>query len=48
MTERVNAAIGGWIRGRPELWLWFHERFRASPDVDPDGYERLRPRRRAA
>ena len=45
MTERVNTAIGEWIRERPELWLWLQGRFRASPDVDPDAYERTRRRR---
>jgi KDO2-lipid IV(A) lauroyltransferase len=42
MTERVNAAIGEWIRERPEPWLWFHGRFRGSPDIDSDAYERAR------
>jgi KDO2-lipid IV(A) lauroyltransferase len=45
MTERVNEAIGGWIRERPEPWLWFHGRFRGSPDIDRDAYERARRRR---
>jgi KDO2-lipid IV(A) lauroyltransferase len=47
MTEEVNAAIGGWIGECPELWLWFHERFRGSPDIDPDVYERARRRLRS-
>jgi KDO2-lipid IV(A) lauroyltransferase len=33
VTERLNDAISEWIRERPELWLWPHRRFRASPDV---------------
>jgi KDO2-lipid IV(A) lauroyltransferase len=47
MTEQVNAAIGGWIRRRPEAWLWLHARFRGSPDIDSDAYERARRRRRS-
>jgi KDO2-lipid IV(A) lauroyltransferase len=40
MTEQVNAAIGDWIRAHPELWLWFHARFRGSPGIDRDTYRR--------
>jgi KDO2-lipid IV(A) lauroyltransferase len=47
MTEALNAAIGGWIRQRPEPWLWLHARFRGSPDVDSDAYERAAQRRRS-
>jgi KDO2-lipid IV(A) lauroyltransferase len=32
VTEQLNDVISGWIRERPELWLWAHRRFRASPD----------------
>jgi len=34
MTERLNVGMGDWIRERPELWLWLHNRFRGSPDVE--------------
>ncbi|MFQ5416342.1 MAG: lysophospholipid acyltransferase family protein, partial [Myxococcota bacterium] len=44
MTKAMNAAIGGWIRKRPEVWLWYHARFRGSPDVPGADYERARRR----
>lgn len=47
MTEQVNEEISGWIRERPELWLWFHDRFRGSPDIDPDAQAPARRRRRS-
>jgi KDO2-lipid IV(A) lauroyltransferase len=27
---RVNAVIEGWIRERPEQWLWLHRRWRTE------------------
>jgi len=46
MTLRLNDAISGWIRERPELWLWAHRRFRGSPDLDvPEPVTGSRPRR---
>jgi KDO2-lipid IV(A) lauroyltransferase len=48
LTEALNAAIGGWIRAQPQLWLWSHARFRGSPDVDADAYARAVSRRSRA
>lgn len=41
-TERVNDAIGGWVRARPELWLWLQRRWKRSPDLPGDLYPRKR------
>ena len=49
LTAALNASIEGWIRAQPQFWLWSHARFRGSPDIDVDAYERAvsrRPRRR--
>jgi KDO2-lipid IV(A) lauroyltransferase len=27
LTERINREVEGWIRAKPELWLWLHRRF---------------------
>lgn len=35
-----NAALEGMIRRRPEQWMWGHRRFRHSPDLVGDPYER--------
>jgi KDO2-lipid IV(A) lauroyltransferase len=32
-TVRLNQVIEGWVRERPEQWLWLSERFRDSPDA---------------
>ena len=40
LTERYNRAIEGIIREHPEQYLWSHKRFRHSPDLPPDVYER--------
>jgi KDO2-lipid IV(A) lauroyltransferase len=28
---RLNRAVEGWIRARPEQWLWLHKRWRLTP-----------------
>jgi KDO2-lipid IV(A) lauroyltransferase len=28
VTEAVNEAVGRWVEGRPDHWLWLHRRFR--------------------
>jgi KDO2-lipid IV(A) lauroyltransferase len=40
MTKRYNEAIEGIIREHPEQYLWSHKRFRNSPDLPKDVYER--------
>ena len=47
LTERINDAIGAWVRERPEAWLWSTHRWKASPDVPEDLYTPRRRRRRA-
>jgi KDO2-lipid IV(A) lauroyltransferase len=27
LTERINAAVGEWVRRRPEQFMWLHRRF---------------------
>ncbi|MBI3012740.1 MAG: lysophospholipid acyltransferase family protein [Elusimicrobia bacterium] len=29
-TQRMNRVIEGWIRERPELWLWIHNRWKGA------------------
>lgn len=40
VTERLNALIEGWVRERPEQWLWLHRRWPAqsAADVPSDGH----------
>jgi KDO2-lipid IV(A) lauroyltransferase len=40
LTERYNRAIEGIIREHPEQYLWSHKRFRHSPDLPRDVYDR--------
>jgi len=40
LTERINDAIGRFVLREPVHWLWATHRFRNSPDVDSERYER--------
>ncbi len=31
ITARCTALLEGWIRDRPELWLWMHRRWKTRP-----------------
>jgi KDO2-lipid IV(A) lauroyltransferase len=35
LTARCTAIIEAWVRRRPELWLWMHERWKSSAIVAP-------------
>jgi KDO2-lipid IV(A) lauroyltransferase len=39
MTE-VNKHLENFIRKYPEQWLWFHDRWRSSPDAIDPGEDR--------
>lgn len=42
LTERINDSIGRFVLRAPVHWLWATHRFRNSPDVAPEHYERAR------
>ena len=31
-TDRINTIIEGWVRERPEQWLWIHKRWHTQPN----------------
>ncbi len=31
LTQRLNDSIEGWVRERPEQWLWIHKRWKTQP-----------------
>jgi KDO2-lipid IV(A) lauroyltransferase len=35
LTARCTAIIEGWVRRRPELWLWMHRRWKTRPPQEP-------------
>jgi KDO2-lipid IV(A) lauroyltransferase len=39
-SERINRVLEGWIRTRPEEWLWMHKRWKAHDN--PEGWD-VRP-----
>jgi len=39
-TERVNAEIEALVREHPESWMWQARRWRNSPDLPEEAYER--------
>ena len=36
-TQRINRVIEGWIRERPDMWLWVHKRWKVHDN--PEGWE---------
>jgi lauroyl/myristoyl acyltransferase len=34
LTERINDVISRRIASRPELWLWMHDRWKATGERD--------------
>jgi KDO2-lipid IV(A) lauroyltransferase len=44
-TTELNRRLEMLIRMHPEQWLWFHDRWRASPDVHDPGEAALTPAR---
>jgi KDO2-lipid IV(A) lauroyltransferase len=34
VTQRLTTAIEGWVRRRPEQWLWLHRRWKTQPVED--------------
>jgi KDO2-lipid IV(A) lauroyltransferase len=34
LTARLTAIIEGWVRERPEQWLWLHRRWKTRPRAD--------------
>ncbi len=31
LTQAITTAIEGWVRERPEQWLWMHRRWKTQP-----------------
>jgi KDO2-lipid IV(A) lauroyltransferase len=34
LTERINRVVAGWVRQRPDHWMWLHRRFVGSIETD--------------
>ena len=49
LTARINEIVAGWVRARPEHWLWLHRRFadvgpaREPREPGPIGQRRIGP-----
>jgi Kdo2-lipid IVA lauroyltransferase/acyltransferase len=35
LTQQIASHLEGWIRERPELWLWLHRRWKTQPAAAP-------------
>lgn len=35
ITQQLTTAIEGWVRRRPEQWLWLHRRWKTQPEARP-------------
>ena len=35
VTQQLTSAIEGWVRRRPEQWLWLHRRWKTQPGDAP-------------